>query len=81
MATTESHQPDFENGGKAYVDRTFPKLDRILDRDDRARGSRCCSRRCSRGCRAEAARTRGPQAVELFEKIFLPRDWRHDGFP
>lgn len=27
---TESHQTDFENGGKAYVDRTFPKLDRIL---------------------------------------------------
>ncbi|HEY1754212.1 MAG TPA: peptidylprolyl isomerase [Bryobacteraceae bacterium] len=27
---TENHQPDFENGGKAYVDRSFPKLDRIL---------------------------------------------------
>jgi peptidyl-prolyl cis-trans isomerase A (cyclophilin A) len=27
---TAIHQPDFENGGKAYVDRTFPKLDRIL---------------------------------------------------
>jgi peptidyl-prolyl cis-trans isomerase A (cyclophilin A) len=27
---TEGHQGEFENGGKAYVDRTFPKLDRIL---------------------------------------------------
>jgi peptidyl-prolyl cis-trans isomerase A (cyclophilin A) len=27
---TENHQPDFESGGKAYVDRSFPKLDRIL---------------------------------------------------
>jgi peptidyl-prolyl cis-trans isomerase A (cyclophilin A) len=27
---TAIHQPDFENGGKAYVDRAFPKLDRIL---------------------------------------------------
>ncbi len=27
---TEAHQFDFENGGKAYVDRTYPKLDRIL---------------------------------------------------
>jgi len=24
------HQTEFENGGKSYVDRTFPKLDRIL---------------------------------------------------
>jgi peptidyl-prolyl cis-trans isomerase A (cyclophilin A) len=27
---TETHQTDFENGGKAYVDRNYPKLDRIL---------------------------------------------------
>jgi peptidyl-prolyl cis-trans isomerase A (cyclophilin A) len=27
---TENHQGEFETGGKAYVDRAFPKLDRIL---------------------------------------------------
>ncbi len=27
---TVTHQGDFETGGKAYVDRAFPKLDRIL---------------------------------------------------
>jgi homoserine O-acetyltransferase len=27
---TSTQQPNFENGGKAFVDRTFPKLDRIL---------------------------------------------------
>ncbi len=27
---TETHQGEFETGGKAYVDRSFPKLDRIL---------------------------------------------------
>jgi peptidyl-prolyl cis-trans isomerase A (cyclophilin A) len=27
---TSNQQPNFENGGKAYVDKSFPKLDRIL---------------------------------------------------
>jgi peptidyl-prolyl cis-trans isomerase A (cyclophilin A) len=27
---TSSQQPNFENGGKAFVDKTYPKLDRIL---------------------------------------------------
>jgi peptidyl-prolyl cis-trans isomerase A (cyclophilin A) len=27
---TSNQQPSFENGGKAFVDRTYPKLDRIL---------------------------------------------------
>ncbi len=27
---TANQQPNFENGGKAFVDRSFPKLDRIL---------------------------------------------------
>ena len=27
---TEAHQFDFENGGKAYIDKSYPKLDRIL---------------------------------------------------
>ena len=78
---TESHQPDFENGGKAYVDRTFPKLDRILTATIVPVAPAAAP---ALRPRLPAPKPPAPAATSSridLSRFLLPRDWRHDGFP